>query len=619
MNKTGILAVVAFTVAFLIIEIVWLAPLSKKRAEWEKANRTRQLWLREKTAYEAELAQKNGAGEKGDGTAPPASASETKTDPATPVPPAPPDTTPEGRKKFLEALASQRAGEVTILEGPSFGATLSTKGGALESLAFKDIKESSFRLITHEDKKDLDPDGDLVLSKEWKPSEDPSDYHLTLTVSVENRGKEAKRFGYEIFGPAGMVEPTTCRPQGIQVELDLKDGQGGHATTKGDTLALVKGGKDKKLTLQASPQLNTRISFFGLTAKYFAVVVIPEDKQHPPESVWTETILDLAGRKATAEEMKHAESFVDSIAREATAVAKVPEFEVPPGATVSQDYALYVGPKSDATFADKPLYSNAGLRELAKYGSSVPGADFLAGLLTWVLQALHALTKSWGASIILLTFIVRACLHPLMVKQVRNTLKMQALGPETAKLKEKYSDKDGKMKPEDQRRFQAEQWELMKKHGVNPLGCMGPMLLQFPIFIGLWAALSFAFDLRQSSFLWIRDLSEPDVVARLPFNLPFQGTNALCILPFVMLVVYIVQMRTMPKPADPQAAEQQKIMNWMMPVFGYMFYMFPSGLLLYYITSATLGMIEQRWIKSRLGPPKGPAKGDEARVVPVKV
>jgi YidC/Oxa1 family membrane protein insertase len=287
--------------------------------------------------------------------------------------------------------------------------------------------------------------------------------------------------------------------------------------------------------------------------------------------------------------------------KEITVTGTRSQFTIAPGTTVSQDYLVFAGPLWKELLDGHPAYQAPNLTSLVDYPSWIPGVRFLAIFLTKVLVGFHWLTRSWGLSIILLTVLVRACLHPLMVKQTKSTQKMQLLAPETAKLKEKYQDKDGNMSTEDQRKFQAEQMELWKKHGINPLGCMGPMILQLPIFIGLWNALRYAFELRQSSFLWIRDLTEPDVIARLPFTLPMHGTNALCILPLVMLVVYVLQMKTMPKSADPQQAEQQKMMQWIMPVMGYMFYSMQSGLLLYYITSSLLGMVEQRWIKKRLG------------------
>src|SRR5262249_48296650 len=147
--------------------------------------------------------------------------------------------------------------------------------------------------------------------------------------------------------------------------------------------------------------------------------------------------------------------------------------------------------------------------------------------------------------------------------------------------------------------------------GVNPVGCLGPMFLQIPVFIALYGAVNNAYELRQAPFIgWITDLSEPDVVMRLPWAIFVgHGTNALAILPILMIIVYILQAKMQPPPADPKAAEQQKMMSFMMPALGYMFWTMPSGLLLYFVTSAVLGMAESKWIKSRLAKLEAEFKG----------
>jgi len=580
------------------------------------------------------------------------------------VAPVPSATTPTApvapvtstRQAFLDQIAKQGSSVDAKLTTKTITARLDTTGATIATLQFNDLKESSFKPVSASDPpvselgpyqllrpwdkaesfaltvpksadmpEELDkvewlyteipgghrftrvlPDGELKVTKEYLlptpvPGNEYSDYHFILRVSVENLGAKPRIFGYTLYGPAGLIPPTTSSQLPLQAVIALKDEHGGFSAERKSFTDVFSDVKDKKPSLNKQAPGGNRISFYGLVEKQFACAVVPLDEKLAIDSASADTLLDVLGRAPTAQDEAALKAPEDSLPKQITVRGTRSSFVVAPGTTVSQDYMVYAGPLWKGLLDGHPAYVAADLGSLVDYKSWWPLVPTLAFFLTKLLVGFHYITRSWGLSIVLLTVLVRACLHPLMVKQTKSTQKMQSLQPEINKLKEKYQDKDGNMSPEDSKKFQAEQMELWKKHGINPLGCMGPMLLQLPIFIGLWNALTYAFELRQSSFLWIRDLTEPDVVFRLPFKLPMHGMNAFCVLPLLMLVVYIFQMKSMPKASDPQQAEQQKMMQWVMPVMGYMFYSVSSGLLLYYITSALLGMAEQRWIKKRLG------------------
>jgi YidC/Oxa1 family membrane protein insertase len=127
------------------------------------------------------------------------------------------------------------------------------------------------------------------------------------------------------------------------------------------------------------------------------------------------------------------------------------------------------------------------------------------------------------------------------------------------------------------------------------------MLLQFPILIALFWALRETFELRQAPFaLWIKDLSLPDRVGAFPDAIPFIGGAGVHILPVLMSVAMLLQQKLMPKPEDPQAQQQQKIMRFLPFFFLFLFYRFPSGLCLYWFTSTVIGMGEQLYIRRHL-------------------
>jgi len=166
--------------------------------------------------------------------------------------------------------------------------------------------------------------------------------------------------------------------------------------------------------------------------------------------------------------------------------------------------------------------------------------------------------------------------------------KMQELHPQMEKLKVQH-----KGSPE---KLNKEMMELYKKYKINPLsGCL-PMLLQMPIFVALYQALMKSLELRNASFLWIKDLSSPDAV-RLPFTLPLIG-NSINILPLIMVAGMVIQQKISTKSTGgavtDEQKQQQKMMLIIMPImFGFIFYNMPSGLVLYWVVNTALTIVEQ--------------------------
>ena len=156
------------------------------------------------------------------------------------------------------------------------------------------------------------------------------------------------------------------------------------------------------------------------------------------------------------------------------------------------------------------------------------------------------------------------------------------------KLKVQFKDNPQKLN--------KEVMELYKKYNINPLGGCLPLLLQMPIFIALYQALTKSIDLRGASFLWIKDLSAPDAVA-IPVTLPLIGDH-INILPLAMVVLMIFQQKVSTKVMGSAVTEeqkqQQKMMLIMMPVmFGFIFYSMPSGMVLYWVVNTLLTIVEQ--------------------------
>jgi len=221
---------------------------------------------------------------------------------------------------------------------------------------------------------------------------------------------------------------------------------------------------------------------------------------------------------------------------------------------------------------------------------SEPFAKFLFILMNFF----HSITGSWAFSIILLTVALRIMMYPLNAWSSKSMLRMQQIGPKITAVQEKYKN--------DPKKAQIEVLNIYREGGVNPLsGCL-PMLIQMPFLIGMFDLLKSTFELRGASFIpgWIDDLTQPDVLFSWNTPIIFIG-NEFHLLPILLGVVMFLQQKFMtPLPADPKLLtdqqRQQRAMGTMMSVlFAFMFYHFPSGLNIYWLSSMLLGIVQQWW------------------------
>ncbi len=236
------------------------------------------------------------------------------------------------------------------------------------------------------------------------------------------------------------------------------------------------------------------------------------------------------------------------------------------GQTATIPMNLYAGPQIYADIA--PLAADLPLAK--DYGK----VHMFASPLFWMLNKIHTYVGNWGWAIVLLTLLVKAVLYPLTAASYRSMAKMRAVAPQLQSLKAQYGD--------DRMKMQQEMMALYKKEKINPLGGCLPMLLQIPVFIGLYWALFASVELRQASWLWIHDLARVD---------PYY------ILPIVMAVTMFIQTFLNPPPADPMQAKMMKIM----PVaFSVMFFFFPAGLVLYWVVNNILSIAQQWFINKSI-------------------
>jgi YidC/Oxa1 family membrane protein insertase len=193
----------------------------------------------------------------------------------------------------------------------------------------------------------------------------------------------------------------------------------------------------------------------------------------------------------------------------------------------------------------------------------------------------HAV-HNFGRSIVVVTNAINFILFPLKFTNMKSMRKMQALKPHIDLINAKYKN----IKMTDPRAGEKNQeiMDLYKKHGVNPMGGCFPMLIQLPFFFAFYRVFTVSVEMRGAPWLWVTDLSQPE-------DLTILGV-AIRILPIIMIVTQFMMQKMTPQPnQDPS---QQKVMQLMPLMFGFMFYRFASGLVLYYLTS-NLVQIAQQW------------------------
>jgi len=251
-----------------------------------------------------------------------------------------------------------------------------------------------------------------------------------------------------------------------------------------------------------------------------------------------------------------------------TVAMVLPLGELAPGATKVHEATLFVGPQEENKLAELA----PGLELVKDYG----WFTILAKPLFWLLTQLHSVIGNWGWSIVALVFLLKIAFYWLNASAYKSMAKMKAVAPKVTEMRERYKDKPQQM--------QQEMMRIYREEKVNPLGGCLPIFVQMPFFIALYWVLLSSVEMRNAPWiLWITDLSAKD-----PWF----------ILPVLMTLSSLLQVWLNPTPPDPM---QAKLM-WIMPLaFGVMFFFFPAGLVLYWLTNNVLSIAQQYYINKKLG------------------
>jgi YidC/Oxa1 family membrane protein insertase len=247
-----------------------------------------------------------------------------------------------------------------------------------------------------------------------------------------------------------------------------------------------------------------------------------------------------------------------------------PLAEVAPGQTRSISNQLFSGPQEEKILEAL----TPGLDLVKDYG----WLAMLSKPLYWLLDQLHSVLQNWGWSIVALVLLIKIAFYWLNAKAYSSMAKMKAINPKIMEMRERLKNNPQQM--------QQEMMKIYREEKVNPMGGCFPIMVQIPVFIALYWVLLSSVEMRNAPWLgWIQDLAAPD-----PYF----------ILPLIMTLTTLLQTALNPAPPDPM---QAKLM-WMMPlIFSVMFFFFPSGLVLYWITNNILSIAQQWMINTRMGVP----------------
>jgi YidC/Oxa1 family membrane protein insertase len=254
---------------------------------------------------------------------------------------------------------------------------------------------------------------------------------------------------------------------------------------------------------------------------------------------------------------------------------------IAPGASKSIEAKIFIGPQEEKVLEAL----TPGLELVKDYG----WLTILSKPLYWLLDKLHGFIHNWGWSIMALVLLLKIAFYWLNAKAYASMAKMKAINPKIMEMRERFKDKPQEM--------QQQMMKIYKEEKVNPMGGCFPIMVQIPVFIALYWVLLSSVEMRGAPWvLWIKDLSAPDTLfGTIPgINMPFGP------LPIIMTLTTMLQTALNPAPPDPM---QAKLM-WFMPlIFSVMFFVFPAGLVLYWITNNVLSIAQQWLINTRMGVP----------------
>jgi len=477
------------------------------------------------------------------------------------------------------AAKTAASGRTITVKTPLYSASLATEGGGVSSFllsGYKDAPGPTGRpLDILGGKVPLHPTLSLYLDEDRPPLPSPLAFSSDAPAEIVVKAGETRsvlltwesttgvrvsreyvfhgdkyEFEARVQTTNGSREPVAIRP-GLELE-QIYEGElaGDSYSFHGIVVGSGKSGlkrydlKDiSKGKIEKGPA-----RWIAADAKYFTWILLPERE-------WSVTRAALVGETGAR------------VAAADTAAT------LQPGDTVRAGARVFAGPKRSALLEA----TGKDLPDLIDFGWFA----VVAKPLVFLMKASNRVTGNYGIDIILLTILIKILFYPLTQKSIVSMRKMQELGPIIKTLKEKYKG--------DTQRLNQETMNLYKTYKINPLsGCL-PMVAQIPVFIALYKGLLVTIELRHAPFfLWVNDLSAPEHlwnIAVAGYDLPIR------LLPLLMGVSMFVQQKMTPSAGMEPA--QQKMMLFMPLIFTFMFWSFPTGLVIYWLVNNVLAIGQQ--------------------------
>ena len=429
--------------------------------------------------------------------------------------------------------------------------------------------------------------------------EGTKDFHIGMSLKIENLSEEPADITYELDGPLGTPTETWW----YQNKIHGRNTAVGYVAGARD---LIGSTAQNSFTFYGGPELvanhektqpeyfwlleppaedgeSQSITYLGVDTQYFNISLLPvtgEDEKFNAYSVLADIV------NVEIPDNAREKKLVDCTFK------MFKSLNLAAGQTYQQDFQIFAGPK------EHEILESYGLEDARSFGWFA----IFSKPLCWLLKVFYYMTGQigYGIPIILLTALVRSLMIPISRRAALNAQMMQYLQPQMKEIADKYKD--------DMEKRSMAQRNLFKKYNYNPFGGCLLMFLQIPIFIGLYRGLSVDIALRDQPLLpglsWCSDLSAPDQLWYWKEWLPtFLGSETgwlgpyFNLLPIITCVLFIVQQKLFtPPPTDEQQEMMQKMMKFMMLAMGFMFFKVPAGLCLYFITSSLWGIVERKML-----------------------